>query len=517
MQKVLLRCMKGPMKFCLALLTALFVAGNLQADTGLTDERVKPCMPCEALLKLRLPEVRIDSAISVSAAGGSDSSAAEGFCQVLGVIGSEISFELLLPRQWNRRFVMGGGGGFVGYIMNRARNMVNEGFATVGTDTGHEGKDASWALNNIERQLNFGHMAVHRTAEVSKSIIFYYYNDDPEYSYFVGLSRGGGQAMMEAQRYPGDFDGIVAGAPAFNWVGQAAEFIQNSKAVYPDPIKEQRPVITKENLQLLYKMILQHCDGMDGVPDSILNDPRDCDFDLNRLPRCRGDVPGSECLTSMQVKALTTVYNGVGNSGWQLHPGFPFGGEGEKTGWFPSIVGPNRGSAPYFTWQAFYGMETFRYLVFNDPEWNYPEYDWSGIFEETRYASAYLDAKQVDYTEFKKKGGKMIIYQGWIDPLISALDIVGHYEQAQAIDPDLTSYIRLFMLPGVTHTGGNGPAKADWFKLIRDWVEKGIGPERVILSRSEKEKVTMTRPVFPYPRKAVYVGKGDPNRESSFE
>lgn len=516
MQKPRLNGMKDPVKLSLVLLTALFVAGNLQARTTVSEEKVNPCMPCEALLSLRLPEVRIDSAISVSPTG-EKSNAAEGFCQVLGVIGKEISFELLLPRKWNKRFVMGGGGGFVGYIMNRARNSVHDGFATAGTDTGHEGKDAKWALNNIERQLNFGYMAVHRTAEASKIIIFHYYNSDPEYSYFIGLSRGGGQAMMEAQRYPQDFDGIVAGAPAFNWVGQAAEFIQNSKAVYPDPARKQTPSITKENLQLLHKMILQQCDGLDGVRDSILNDPRDCNFDLVSIPRCPGNVAGPGCLTTAQTEILTTIYNGVGNSERQLHSGFPVGGEGEKTGWFPSIIGPNQGSAPYFTWQTFYGMETFRYLVFNDPEWNYPVYDMSRIYDDTRYASAYLDAKQVDYSELQKRGGKMIIYQGWIDPLISALDIIDHYEQAQAMDPDLPSYVRLFMLPGVTHTGGNGPGKTDWFKLIRDWVEKDIAPDRVILSRSEKEKGAMTRPVFPYPRKAVYAGKGDPYRESSFE
>jgi feruloyl esterase len=494
-------------RLCFALLTAVTIALSSSAQE-VANEMVKPCMSCEALSEVHLADVRIDSVVF---------NGADGYCQVLGMIGKEIAFELLLPQQWNRRFVMGGGGGFVGYIMNRARNSVKDGFATVGTDTGHRGQDAGWALNNMERQVNFGHLAVHRTAATSKAIIQHYYNAQPDYSYFIGLSRGGGQAMMEAQRYPEDFDGIVAGAPAFNWVGQAMEFVQNSKAVYPDPERIQGPLITRENLQLLHKMVMEHCDGLDGVRDSILNDPRDCKLNLGSIPRCKGNNPGPGCLTDRQLEAVRTVYNGVTIGSSKPHPGFAFGGEGEKTGWFPSIVGPNKGSAPYPTWQAFYGMETFRYLIFNDPEWSYRDYDFSGVYRDTRFASAYLDATQFDYRAFKEHGGKMIIYQGWIDPLISALDIVDHYEKALAVDPDLSSYIRLFMMPGVTHTGGNGPGKADWFTLIRDWVEKGISPERVTLSRSEKERIPMSRPVFPYPRKAIYDGNGDPNLESSFK
>lgn len=471
-------------------------------------------MPCHELVNLRFPEVRIDSASWIRGkAGGS----VKGYCQVLGVIGKEISFELLLPDGWNKRFVMGGGGGFVGYVMNRARNSVDDGFATAGTDTGHKGTNARWGLNNMERQLNFGHMAVHRTAETSRAIIYRYYGTDPAYSYFIGLSRGGGQAMMEAQRYPEDFDGIVAGAPAFDWTGMAAEFIQNSKAVYPDPYRNKVPVIARENLKLLQRMILEECDALDGVRDSILNDPRVCKFDLARIPRCRGKSGGANCLTDAQREAIKSIYNGVGKGDNQKHPGFAFGGENEKTGWFPSIVGPNKGAAPYFTWQAFYGMETMRYLILNDSAWTYSNYDLSLLSVDTQYASSYLDATQTDYSAFKARNGKMIIYQGWIDPLISAMDIIGHYDKALATDAGLPDYIRLYMLPGITHTGGNGPGKADWFQLIRDWVEKDVAPDRVVVSKNENGKAVMSRPVYPYPRNARYKGTGDPNVESSFD
>ncbi|CAN5151879.1 hypothetical protein BH23BAC1_BH23BAC1_41220 [soil metagenome] len=221
------------------------------------------CITCEELKNLKLPDVRISEVVKIETG--------TSHCKVLGTIGKEINFELLLPTLWNGRFVMGGGGGFVGSIQNMARSSVDSGYATAGTDTGHQadGLKADWALNNMERQVNFGHLAVHRTAEVSKALISHFYCSDAEYSYFIGCSRGGGQAMMEAQRYPEDFDGIVAGAPAFNWPANGAEFIQNSQTIYPNPARLNEPVITKENLQLLQALILNYCDVNDGVKELV--------------------------------------------------------------------------------------------------------------------------------------------------------------------------------------------------------------------------------------------------------
>ena len=173
-----------------------------------------------------------------------------------GVIGGNIRFELLLPKAWNGRFVMGGGGGFVGTVQNSARDSVQHGCATVGTDTGHEwqpGYSAAWALDNVEAQLDFGYLAVHRTAETAKALLRSYYGKEAAFSYFTGCSRGGGQAMMEAQRIPQDFDGIVAGAPAFNWTGLAATAVAISQKLYPDPAHLDHNVLTKEALQSLQK------------------------------------------------------------------------------------------------------------------------------------------------------------------------------------------------------------------------------------------------------------------------
>jgi Tannase and feruloyl esterase len=211
-----------------------------------TNSNVKNCIPCEQLKTLRIPDVTILEARSQINDTIEREVITVPFCRLLCKISKEINFELLLPDKWNERFVMSGGGGFVGSIQNGFRSSVNSGYVTVGTDAGHQGSpvDASWGLNNMERQIDFGRLAVHLTAAVSKFLIKAYYCRDPEFSYFLGCSRGGGQAMVEAQQYAADFDGIVAGAPAFLWPAIGAKFIQNSQKNYPNPRNLANPVIT---------------------------------------------------------------------------------------------------------------------------------------------------------------------------------------------------------------------------------------------------------------------------------
>ena len=236
-------------------------------------------------------------------------------CKVAGVIEKEIKFELLLPKKWNGRFMMGGGGAYVGSIQNQAiaygsgPGALERGYATVGTDTGHVSSyvDGSWALNNIERQENFGHRAVHLTAVTAKSIIERYYSRAPEYSYFVGCSRGGGQAMMETQRYPEDFDGLVAGAPAYDWPGFRAGQIRTIQKMFPDGDTSD-PILTKANLELLGTAILRACDALDGLVDGILTDPRDCPFEPDDLPKCQGNAE-VDCVTAEQLTAIKAIYD----------------------------------------------------------------------------------------------------------------------------------------------------------------------------------------------------------------
>lgn len=445
----------------------------------------------------------------------------ETHCRVRGTIGEEIGFELLLPARWNTRFAMSGGAGFSGSIQNGLRYLVRQGFATVGTNTGHEGEtiEADWALNHPQRRLNFGHVAVHRTAVVSKEIIEYYYCAAPSYSYFSGCSRGGGQALIEAQRYPGDFDGIVAAAPIINWPATGAEFAQNTALVYPDPNQLDKPLITEAHLELLQAAVLAQCDTLDGVRDSLLNDPRACAFDFSALPRCSDDAPDSSCFTAEQVRAVQRIYAGVTSQDSTIYPGFPFGNEAAAGSWDTWIVGPHAESMKlgYPTLQYAIGTGILKYFVYQDSTWDYTRYDFTDFGEQSQAASAYLDATSTDYRAFTARGGKMIIYHGWSDPALSAYTSVNHYEAAVAQDSALAESVRLFLLPGVLHCGGGpGPGGTNWIRLIQEWVERDIVPERVVVTKKAEGKVVLSRPVFPYPAQAVYNGVGDPSVEGSF-
>ncbi|MCW3116363.1 MAG: Tannase and feruloyl esterase [Chitinophagaceae bacterium] len=505
------------MKKLTALLVLLASFGPLVLPAQ-NNPNSKNCIPCEQLKNLGLPDVTILEAKSFKKDSIEGQAITVPFCRVLGRISKEINFELLLPNQWNQRFLMSGGGGFVGSIQNSFRYEVNSGYATVGTDAGHQGfgVDAIWALNNMERQIDFGKLAIHLTAVVSKFLIRTYYCKDPAYSYFSGCSRGGGQAMMEAQQYPADFDGIVAGAPAFTWPAIGARFIQNSQKNYPNPKDLGNPVITKDNLKLLQQQVLKQCDALDGITDNIINDPRACKFDLSILPVCPDSLASANCLTAQQLAAIKAVYSAVMVKQDTIYPGFPFGAENEQGSWDMWIAG-NNPQMKMPSLHYLFGTNLFKYLVFNNPDWDYSQYDFSKFFEETRYASAFLDATQADYTEFKKRNRKMILFHGWNDPALSAFETIKHYQEAEMKDKDIQSHIRLFLLPGVLHCGGGpGPDDVDWIALVRDWVEKGKAPERVVMSKKENGKTVMTRPVFPFPKLAVYSGKGDTNLEKNF-
>jgi hypothetical protein len=485
---------------------------------GQGNTQTKSCIPCEQLNDIRLPDVTILKTESLMK--DTTNGITVPFCRVTGRISKEINFELILPQQWNGRFLMSGGGGFVGEIQNYLRDRANDGYASVGTDTGHQGSgiSAEWALDNMERQLNFGRLAIHRTAVVSKSLIHSYYCAGPSYSYFSGCSRGGGQSMVEAQFYPEDFDGFVTGAPAFSWPAIGAKFIQVSQKNYPNPKDLSNPVITNDNLKLLQEIVLRQCDNLDGLTDKIINDPRNCNFDFSKLPLCPDNKAGSTCFTKEQLAAIKSVYSPVLVDQKMIYPGFPYGLEGEVGSWDAWISGtsPYLQKTPSLHYMFSSGM--YKYLIYNDPSWDYSQYDFKNYFEETRYASSYLDATQTDYTEFKKLKRKMIMYHGWNDPALSALATIQHYEEALQKDKDLPSSIRLFLLPGVLHCGGgSGPDNIDWIKQIQNWVENNQAPDRLVMSKMEKGKAVMTRPVYPYPKVAMYNGSGDPNQEKNFK
>jgi len=479
----------------------------------------------------QIPDVNITSA--------SNEIAPVSHCKVEGVIGPEVNFELLLPEKWNGKFVMGGGGGFVGSVMNTSLmfGSLQAGYATVGTDTGHKGHplDASWALNKQERKVNFGHKAVHDTAVTAKALIKAYYQKDIGRSYFTGCSTGGRQALMEGQRYPEDFDGIVAGAPGYNYTGVAAQASQINFAMYPDPKNLQEAVVDPNAQKLIESSYLAMCDEQDGIKDSILTDPRQCKFDVATL-LCKGKKTDS-CLSKEQLAAVKVIYDGPKDSkGKSLFYGFPFGGESSLGGWSRWLTGGLKYLANLDEFQggvdtgsfkapvepsAYYGFGNgiMQYFVFDDPDWSYVNYNYDNLQNDMKRAAEIFNATNPDLSAFRKRGGKMIIYSGWSDTAITGLSVVGYYEDVLGHDKTAEADTRLFMMPGVEHCfGGPGPSFVNCLTEIDKWFETGTAPEQVTAYWLDgKMQPNGSRPVCAYPKVAKYDGKGDTRDVSSFK
>jgi len=481
-------------------------ADRMSADVWLVQSAHAEC---SHLTMLKLPDVKVTEAVSVPAAATGGVRVAH--CRVNGVIGTEIKFSLLLPDEWNGKFFMGGGGGFVGSVQNSAISTVNEGYATVGTDTGHQGgmTDATWALNNLERKVNFGYLAVHRTAATAKAIIAGYYGTAATKNYFSGCSRGGGQAFMEAQRFPEDFDGIVAGAPAFNWTALAAQMVRNMQAAFPDPASTTSMFTTAE-LKMVEGKVLEACDAGDGVRDGVMEDPRRCKFNVDSVP-----------LNPKQRAVLKSIYGPITIGEDQIYPGQPFGGEGDNAGWPLWITGggtvPGGVGIGGPSLRFAFGTGIFRYLVFNDPAWEYSKYDLANWKKDTALAASYLNATDPSLDAFKSRGGKLILWHGWSDPALTPLASIQYHEQVYARDANASDYFRTFLLPGVLHcAGGAGPDNVDWSSAISNWVEKGQAPQRVIAKKMASGAVARSRPVCAYPQKAEYKGSGSTDDEANF-
>ena len=498
-----------------AIVTLASFAPDPEADLAPGVELIPP-MTCDELTSMSWSGFVLNDVSEIEATPNDPV-----HCRVRGTIDDEIRFELLLPLpdHWNGRFLMGGGGGYVGSVQNQAiqfagpNSVLGRGFATVGTDTGHRGSgvDASWALDRPDREVNFGHRAVHVTAEVAKTIIRLYYGRDIEYSYFLGCSRGGGQGMMASQRYPDDFDGIVSGAPAYDWTRLGALFLQTQQALYPDPMDLSTPVITDEAARLLESAILEACDEIDGVKDGFMTNPLECDVDLAAIPG----------LTDDQRRAAEVIYGGAYVGGQEVYPGFPYGGETDAAGWKRWITGGTGGGAGIPNLHYAFGTQMHKYIIFDDPEFDYAGFDFSNHArwqEQTRRAAKLLNATDTDLSGFRTAGGKLILWTGWSDPAIPASGTIRYYEGVAAGDEGVDELVRMFMLPGVLHcAGGPGPDLVDWIAAIQAWVEEDRAPERLVATKVNQGEVEMQRPVCAWPAQAVYNGSGDPKREESFE
>jgi feruloyl esterase len=408
---------------------------------------------------------------------------------------------------------------------------VAQGYAAVATDAGHVGSpiDAAWALGHPEKVVDFGHRGIHEMTRVAKIVVQHFYGNSPKRSYFAGCSDGGREALMEAQRYPDDYDGILAGAPANYWTGLLSTAVVDTQALTATP----ENFIPAAKISVIANAVLAACDKLDGVADGILNDPRQCHFDPASI-ECKAGEGTDKCLTVPQVSALTTIYTGIKDStGRTIFPGYLPGAEEGTGGWEVWITGP----APAKSAMALFGIGYYSNMVYEKSDWSYKSFTLdSGMQAAKEKTATALDAVNPDLTAFRARGGKLILYHGWDDPAIPAVNTVNYYGEVTAkLGRDgADSFTRLYMVPGMQHCGGGpGPgsfgAFAGWpardaqhnmHTALEDWVEKGTAPATIIATKTAGGNplgaVVMTRPLCSYPQAARYKGSGDTNKAESF-
>lgn len=488
---------------------------------------------CHAIAKLALPDTTILTAEQVIGGSftppyGAPLTGLPAFCRVSGILhptsDSVIRFEVWMPeKDWNHRFLGTGNGGFAGSIYyGQLGDSLKRGFATAGTDTGHQAdaEDASWAYHHPEKITDFGYRALHLTTERAKAIIDRFYGEPPTKSYFDACSDGGREALMEAQRFPADYDGILAGAPANNWTRLVSAGVDETKVFLSDPAG----YISSIKLPAITAAVLAQCDAQDGLKDGILNDPRTCHFDPGTLLCKQGDE--LTCLTAPQVASLRKIYTGgTDNEGHMIFPGLMPGDEAHL--WKSWVVGDGPGV-------SLYTQNYFRYMVFGDPSWNALTANTdTALYAADEKTAQQLNATDPDLSRFAARGGKLILYHGWNDPAISPLNTVQYYEQVQAKmgDAKTADFVRLYMVPGMGHCAG-GPGATSFgqqglttakgqkygiFDALENWEEHDTAPGSIIATKYDAaKKVEMTRPLCPYPQVAKYNGTGDPNDSAAF-
>jgi hypothetical protein len=447
-------------------------------------------------------------------------------CRVTGLISPEVAFEVNLPDRWNRRFYMTGNGGLAGDPVDTANNpdrtsALTNGFVHARTNTGHDARkepSGSFILSNPQKAIDYAYRAVHVTADTAKKIATDYYARPITFSYWNSCSNGGRQGLLEAQRYPDDFDGIVAIAPWVDQTGFSVGAIWNQKALSAAPV-------TPEKMVLVASKVMEKCDAIDGLKDGLIDDPRACRFDATRdVPACKEGADAADCLTPAQAGAVQKVYSGPMSSGKPFIAGFMPGSEAVNTapngttssGWVGAIVPAQAGAKP-----ADFNLAegVMKYLILDPPQAEYDTMtlDYDKAATTVQRWSKLADAKQADLSAFAKSGGKLIITYGWADQILQPMMGVTYYEQVVARNRNARDFARLFMMPGVAHCGGGvGPDRNDAVTAVIDWVEKGKAPDMLKASKVTGGQVVRTRPLCPYPQVARFKGQGSIDDAANF-
>jgi Tannase and feruloyl esterase len=517
---------------CVAMI--VFVAGSAVA-----------AQPCESLRALKLPDTVVASAEPVPAgyfaqpipAGYPENFAAyfpsfqvPAFCRMQIIVEPAIRIEVWMPVSgWNGNFKGVGNGGFAGSINYEALGeAIRSGYAATSTDTGHQG-DAKFAFGHPELVTDFGYRGVHEMTVKGKQVAEAFYGVAPQFAYFEGCSNGGRQAMMEVERYPEDYDGVLAGAPAINWAHVMASGWWANMAIR----KDEESYIPTQKLAAIQKASVAACDEADGVNDGLVADPRNCKFDPSVL-LCKGSI-ADDCLTHKQVIALQKIYAGAKYAdGKTVNPGRMPGVEG---GWtlFTSGVRPNQEGLTDL------GISYMTYFVMSDPDWDFRTSDFAkdiAQIDNDRKDRSVLDALNPDLRPFRDKGGKIIMYHGWGDDTISTLDSINYYKTVVATlsgvgkgadaytkedakwvqaSGQVGDFFRLFLVPGMSHChGGPGPTNFKGMDALTAWVEKKQAPNQLMGTHMTNGAVDLTRPLCPYPLAAQYSGHGSVTDAANF-
>ena len=527
------------MKHVMTITTAITVAATLAVAATVITTRAStaaggqggaaPAVSCESLGSLVLPNGTITAAHAVGAGeftppvapGGRPPSAGQArqysalpaFCRVTATLrpssDSDIKIEVWMPTAgWNGKFQAVGNGAFTGsirYASSRSlASGLERGYATSSTDTGHVGGSASFGLGHPEKVIDFGWRSIHEMTVTAKQVVAAYYGTGPRLSYWEGCSAGGRQAMKAAQRFPEDFDGIIAGAPGHDWTGRAAAALRVAKPLEANEAAR----VSSEQARLVHTAVLEACDAADGVTDGVVGDPERCAFDPAVL-QCKGAANDS-CLTAAQVNTVRLLYSSPANP----KTGRPITGllPGSELGW--TDLGWTRSARST-------GLDQFRYLVYADPDWTVDRFSFeTDIVRAEETDNDTLNALDPNLEPFFDHGGKLIAYHGWSDPQISPANATQYYQRVVdelgGVDAVHDSY-RLFMAPGMGHcSGGEGPNTFNMLTALEAWVEQGTAPDRIVASRSRDGAVERTRPLCPYPQVAVYTGTGSTDDAENF-
>jgi len=498
------------------------ILASLVLSAGATSAMATQNVSCESLASLAMPATTLTIVQEVT--GGSftppgSTTAITGlpaFCRYAGVVAPQINFEVWMPTQtWNGRLEAVGNGGLAGSISysDLATGLLR-GFTTVSTDTGHVSSDTTW-LTNAQQLIDYGSRSIHEMTVRAKTLVKAYYQEPLRYSYFNGCSTGGGQALMSAQRYPDDFNGVLAGSS--NWDQtklRSGGHIWTWFALHETPQSN----LSAAQRTLLTNAAIAKCDAQDGVKDGVVDDPRTCGFDPASLA-CQPNQDPNTCLSAPQIYAVNKIYAGSRNprTGERIWPPYL---PTSESGW-----GSHAGATPFGAATTF-----FRYAVFQNPTFDFLNFNFDTDTAKGEAFAPIVDATSPDLRAFRRHGAKLMMYHGFADPLISpvasinyygsVVDFFGSKDEGEARGDGLEEvqeFARLFMIPGMGHCGGGpGTDTFDGIGTVQDWVERHVPPSRILASHLTNGVVDKTRPLCPWPERAVYTGTGSTNDAASF-